>query len=63
MRMRVWTVHVRPPDRNRPPRTLLVRDGFALGAFLARPAVFGTLLALAALALLALLAKALKKAP
>lgn len=39
------------------------RRGFALGQFLARPAVFGSLLALAALALLALLAKALKKAP
>ena len=34
---------------------------FRLGAFLARPAVFGTLLFLAALALLGLLAKALKK--
>ena len=35
---------------------------FRLGAFLARPAVFGSLLFLAALALLGLLAKALKKA-
>lgn len=34
---------------------------FRLGAFLARPAVFGTILFLAALALLGLLAKALKK--
>ena len=35
---------------------------FSLGEFVSRPAVFGTLLALAALALLVLLAKALKKA-
>ena len=35
---------------------------FDLGEFVSRPAVFGTLLALAALALLVLLAKALKKA-
>ena len=35
---------------------------FSLGEFVARPAVFGALLALAALALLALLAKALKQA-
>ena len=35
---------------------------FALGEFVSRPTVFGTLLALAALALLILLAKALKKA-
>ena len=38
------------------------RRPFALGALLARPLVFGSLLALAALALLVLLAKALKKA-
>ena len=38
------------------------RRRFDLGAFLARPAVFGALLAVAALILLALLAKALKKA-
>ena len=35
---------------------------FSFGEFVSRPAVFGTLLALAALALLVLLAKALKKA-
>jgi hypothetical protein len=35
---------------------------FSLGEFLARPAIFGTALGLAALALLVLLAKALKKA-
>ena len=39
-----------------------VAKPFRLGAFLARPAVFGTILFLAALALLGLLAKALKKA-
>ena len=38
------------------------RPSGGLGAFLARPAVFGTLLGLAALALLALLARALRKA-
>lgn len=38
------------------------RNPFSLGEFLARPAVFGTALGLAALALLVLLAKALKKA-
>ncbi len=38
------------------------RRGFSLGEFVSRPAVFGTLLALAAAALLVLLAKALKKA-
>lgn len=36
-------------------------ERFSLGAFVARPVVFGTLLALAALALLGLLARALKK--
>ncbi|MBB5688317.1 DUF2628 domain-containing protein [Roseomonas alkaliterrae] len=56
--MRVWTVHVRPPDRNRPPRTLLVRDGFAFGAFLAPVLWFAAnrLFALAALALAATVA-------
>ena len=39
------------------------RRHFDLGALLARPAVFGALLAIAALILLALLAKALKKTP
>ena len=38
-----------------------VAKHFRLGAFLARPAVFGTILFLAALALLGLLARALKK--
>lgn len=38
------------------------RRSFAIGDFLARPAVFGTALVVAALALLLLLAKALKKA-
>ncbi len=51
--MRVWTVHVRPPDRGRPPRTLLVRDGFALGAFVVPVLWFAVnrLFALAALVL------------
>jgi len=40
----------------------LTSKPFSLGEFVSRPAVFGTLLALAALALLVLLAKALKKA-
>jgi hypothetical protein len=34
MRMRVWTVHLRPAERNRAPRAILLRDGFSLGAFL-----------------------------
>ncbi len=44
------------------PETAPADRPFRLGDFLARPSIFGSLLALAALALLALLAKALKKA-
>jgi hypothetical protein len=56
--MRVWTVHVRPPDRGRPPRSVLLRDGFAFGAFLLPVVWFlvNRLFALAALALAATVA-------
>lgn len=33
--MRVWTVQVRPPATGRPPRVVLLRDGFAWFALLA----------------------------
>ena len=35
--MRVWTVQVSPPAGGTPPRVLLLRDGFALGALLLPP--------------------------
>lgn len=33
--MRVWTVHAKPPAAGKPPRAVLVRDGFAFLALVA----------------------------
>ncbi len=52
----LWSLGPPSPPR-RPP------SSFALGEFLSRPPIFGTLLAAAALLLLLLLAQALKKSP
>lgn len=56
--MRVWMVHVRPPGPGRPPRGLLLRDGFAMGAFLVPVVWFlaNRLFALAAVVLAATVA-------
>lgn len=55
--MRVWTVHLRPPVVGKPPRAVLLRDGFALWALVAPLLWFlaHRLFALAALYLAAVL--------